>query len=152
LIDAARDESPLRVIITVAPGARQGIYAKLEAHGAKVNASFTIIEALAAELPPGLIRSLAKDKDVVSISTDAMVKGDGVSGVTGTAVGSAFTLRRTLGLASVERVTRLGATSASYGKGSTATLTYASGSGSNRLMLVGVAMHPDGTPRARPRA
>ena len=62
-----------RVIITVAPGARKGIYAKLKAHGATVNADFTIIEALAAELPPGFIRSLEQDKDVVSLSYDSPV-------------------------------------------------------------------------------
>jgi len=42
-------------------------------------------------------RSLAKDKDVVAISTDAEVTSDGVAAVTGEALNSAYSLRSTLG-------------------------------------------------------
>jgi len=87
------------VIVTVRPGARRGVLKKLLAHGADVRAEFGIIEAVAADLPAGLIRSLAKDKDVLALSFDSPVTVSGVSGaVTGTAVNSGYTLRRTLGV------------------------------------------------------
>jgi len=59
----------------------------------------TIINALAAELPARLIRTLEDDKDVVAISYDSDVTPSGIwSGVAGTAAGSAYSLRSTLGL------------------------------------------------------
>jgi hypothetical protein len=96
---AASDDTPLDVIITMRPGARHGVLQKLAAHGARVGANFGIIEAVAAQLPAGLLRSLAKDKDVLAISYDGPVRGDGcASAVSGTALNSLYSLRSTLGL------------------------------------------------------
>jgi len=98
-IEVAPDDARVRVIVTIAPGARQGVLAKLRAHGVQVSHDFTIIPAMAAQLPAGLIRSLEKDKDIVAISYDDDVTSSGISSaVTGTAANSAYTLRATLGL------------------------------------------------------
>ena len=105
-INAASDDAPIKVIVTVKPGARRGLLQKLKAHGATVSADFTIIEAVAAELPPGLLRSLASDKDVIAISTDADVVSDGIAtAVSGTSQSSAYSLRSTLGLQSAGATT-----------------------------------------------
>jgi len=95
----APDGAVYPVIVTIRPGASRGVLQKLAAHGADVRAHFDIIEAVAADLPAGLLRSLAKDKDVLAISFDSPVTVSGISStVTGTAANSDYTLRRTLGI------------------------------------------------------
>ena len=95
----ARGDTRIRVIVTVAPNARRGLLARLRAHGVDVSHDFTLIPAMSAKLPAGLIRQLEKDKDVVAISYDDDVTSSGISStVTGTALGGNYSLRSTLGL------------------------------------------------------
>jgi serine protease AprX len=96
---ASRDDNPVKIIVTVRPGARKGLLRRLEALGASVSDDFRTIEASAAYLRPSRLRRLAEDKDVVSISIDAPVTSAGISStVTGAALRQAYSLRSTLGL------------------------------------------------------
>ena len=65
------DDEPQPVIVTFRPGARRGVVQRLMAQGATITSEYGIIEAVAATLPPGLLRSLSKDRDVIAISSDA---------------------------------------------------------------------------------
>ena len=97
----AGDATLVAVIITVKPDARQGLIKRLRAHGAtaQIGTEFSIIESFSATLPTRLVRQLEKDKDVVSVSIDAPVQGDGLaSAVSGTPELSGYSLRATLGL------------------------------------------------------
>ena len=97
-----RDEEVARVIVTVAPGAKQrGLLRVLEARGATVSADFTITNTFAAEVPVKLLRWLQQHADVVAISSDVEVHSMGISSdVSGTALESDYSLRSTLGLES----------------------------------------------------
>ena len=89
------------VIIAVKPDARKGLIKRLLAHGAtaQVGTEFSIIESFSATLPKRLVRQLEHDQDVVSVSVDAPVQGDGLaSAVSGTPELSGYSLRSTLGL------------------------------------------------------
>ena len=61
---------------------------------------FGVIDAFASEPPRGVLRALQQHADVVSMSVDADVSPMSVAGVTGTAQGSPYSLRSTLGLTS----------------------------------------------------
>ena len=143
----APDDARVRVIITVAPDARQGVLAKLRAHGAEVSHDFTLIPAVAATLPAGLIRSLAKDKDVVAISYDGDVAASGISSaVTGTAANSPYSLRATLGIDQTSwgpaTIASSATTSATGVKTSSLTWTHTVADGNNSILTVATA-HKD---------
>ncbi len=72
-IDSAQDEAPIKVILTVRPGARLRVLQKLALHRARVRANLGIIDGVAADLPAGLLRRLDEDNDVLAISYDAPV-------------------------------------------------------------------------------
>jgi hypothetical protein len=96
---AVNDDSPKKVIITIRPGARLGLLQRLRAQGVTVNREHNIIEAVSTNLRPSLLRRLATDKDVISISTDADVFSDGITSVVSEpALNEAYSLRSTLGL------------------------------------------------------
>jgi hypothetical protein len=87
------------VIVRLRPGARRGLIQRLRAQGATIKADMPVIEAVATALPPRLVRLLARDRDVLSISTDSPVRSHGVAtAVSGAAENGGYTLRRTLGL------------------------------------------------------
>jgi serine protease AprX len=93
------DGEPVKVIVTMRPGARKGRLKKLAAQGASVSDDFTVIDASAARVPLNKLRRLEEDQDVLSISVDADVQADGIAtAVTGTAQNSGYSLRSTLGL------------------------------------------------------
>ncbi|MDH4064604.1 MAG: DNRLRE domain-containing protein, partial [Acidobacteriota bacterium] len=103
-----------KVIVRLRPGARRGIIQRLRAQGATVTADLAVIEAVAARLPRRMLRRLAQDRDVLSISTDAPVRSHGLSSaVTGTAENGGYSLRRTLGLETSSATT----TTVSYQQG-----------------------------------
>jgi hypothetical protein len=93
--DFTREE---RVIVTFKKGAKSHKLQQLRALGAQVDKDFGAIEAVAARIPRGLLRELAEQDDVVALSVDADVSPMSVAGVSGTAQGSAYSLRSTLGL------------------------------------------------------
>ena len=96
---STNDDSPKKVIITIRPGARRGLLQRLRAQGVTVNREHNIIEAVSTNLRPSLLRRLATDRDVISISTDADVFSDGITSVvTEPALNEAYSLRSTLGL------------------------------------------------------
>src|SRR5439155_13089000 len=94
------DAAPLRVIVTVRPGAKQrGLLEALRAQGASITADFTIIDGLAGELSPAGVRWLAKHADVVSIGTDAPITVAGIAApVSGTAANADYSVPSTIGL------------------------------------------------------
>jgi serine protease AprX len=93
------DSKPVKVIVTTRPGGRGNRLRKLAAHGARVSDDFTVIDASAARLPLNAVRHLAADRDVLAVSVDAEVMGDGIAtAVTGTALQNGYSLRGTLGL------------------------------------------------------
>lgn len=95
-------DATVRVIVKMRPGARQGLRQKLLARGGRLTQDFSVIDASTAELTLKQLDRLAGDKDVESVSVDAPVFADGVaSTTTGTAQGSGFSLRGTLGLRGV---------------------------------------------------
>ena len=97
--EAPDDDVPVRVIVSVRPGARRGLQQKVRAHGGRAAGAFNIIDAGAAELSPKQLRTLALDRDVVSISVDADVRADGVaSAISGVASKGGYSLRSALGL------------------------------------------------------
>ena len=96
---ATDDATPLKVIVTLKPGAKRGLVRALKANGARLSDDFSIIEAFAGDLPAGLLRALEQHPDVLTISTDAVVRTSAVAtSVSGNAAGGAYNLRRTLGL------------------------------------------------------
>ena len=97
--EAPDDDAPVRVIVSVRPGTRRGLQQKVRAHGGRATGEFSIIDAGAAELSPKQLRTLALDRDVVSISVDADVHADGVaSTVSGEATRAGYSLRSAVGL------------------------------------------------------
>ena len=73
----------------------------LEAVGVTSKGDFTLIEGMALRVPARLLRVLAEDSDVVSVSTDAPVTSTGLSvAVSGKAQNSKYDLMSTLGLKS----------------------------------------------------
>ena len=100
--DADVDERPVKVIVTMRPGARAAVRQKVGKHGGRVTSEFGVINGSAVELKPRHLKELENDSDVVSISVDADVQADGVaSSITGTPQGGAYNLRSTLGLRGV---------------------------------------------------
>ncbi|MDH4066907.1 MAG: DNRLRE domain-containing protein, partial [Acidobacteriota bacterium] len=96
---ALDDDAPEKVIVRLRPGARRGIIQRLRAQGATITADLPVVEAVATRLPGRMLRQLAEDRDVLSISTDAPVRTHGLSSaVTGEAQNGGYSLRRTLGL------------------------------------------------------
>ena len=89
-----------RVIITLKPGAKRRLLQELQAYGERADQDFGVIDAFAGRLPRRMLRQLRQHPDVVSMSVDADVSPMSVAGVTGTAQGSAYSLRSTLGLTS----------------------------------------------------
>jgi serine protease AprX len=88
-----------RVILSLAPGKRTGLLRALQAQGVTVGAEFSLIEALAADIPVGLLRALEQHPDVLSVSSDADIQPAAIaSTVTGSALGTAYSLRSTLGI------------------------------------------------------
>ncbi len=94
-----QDEENVRVIIRLKPGAKRGLIQALRAQGATVSADFTVVEAVAANLPVRLVRALQAHDLIEGISTDADVSATGLStSVSGAALNSVYSLRSTLGL------------------------------------------------------
>jgi hypothetical protein len=137
----AADATPFKVIVTLKPGAKRHVVKALKASGYQVGADFTLTEAFAAQLPAGVLRALENDPDVVAISTDAPVAPSGVTtSVTGTAQGSGYSLRHTLGLEAVATVTPGTTTTGTAGSTKTLSLSHTTAAGDNRVLLVGVAL------------
>jgi serine protease AprX len=79
----------------------------LRAHGARKNRDLKSVNGSATRLTRRQLRELAADPDVVSISTDAEVRADGVGvDVIGAAGNQPYSLRATLGLETVGTTTR----------------------------------------------
>src|SRR6185436_17935235 len=73
--------------------------------GGKVNGGYALTDAVVANLSKGQARKLAKEGDVVTISSDATVYSDGLAvQAVGGANNSPYTLRGTLGLDTVSSV------------------------------------------------
>ena len=80
------DDAPLKVIVTLRPGAKRGLVQALKAQRARLSNDFSIIEAFSGDLPAGLVRLLEKHPDVLSISSDVPVRSSAVtSSVSGNA-------------------------------------------------------------------
>ncbi|HZI81099.1 MAG TPA: S8 family serine peptidase, partial [Vicinamibacterales bacterium] len=95
----------IKVIVTTKPGKRGAVVKRLIHDGAKVNAQYALTDAVVARLSKGQARKLAKDGDVVAISSDAKVHSDGLAvEAVGAAANSPYTLRGTLGLETVSSV------------------------------------------------
>ena len=78
-----------------------GLLRALQAVGVQPERDFALTEALALRVPPGLLRALSEDPDVVAISSDVPVTATGIaSSVSGTAANSTYSMKATLGLAS----------------------------------------------------
>jgi hypothetical protein len=78
---------------------------RLAAEGAKVNGQYALTDAVVVSLSKGQARKLAKNGDVVAISSDAPVYSDGLAvNAVGAANNSPYTLRGTLGLDAVSSV------------------------------------------------
>ena len=87
------------------PGARGQVMKRLAAEGAKVNGQYALTDAVVVSLSKGQARKLAKNGDVVAISSDAPVHSDGLAvEAVGAAANSPYTLRGTLGLDTVSSV------------------------------------------------
>ena len=98
-VATAADDAATRVIIRFAPGARHGLRTRLRANGITVRHDFTAIGAVSGRLSARMLRMLERDKDVLSISYDSDVTASGVSStITGTALGTPYSLRSTIGL------------------------------------------------------
>src|SRR5262245_55453313 len=99
LLGQGNDDARPRVIITVKPGAKNGLLRALMAHGATISQDYAMTEASAGGLQLGLVRKLLREPDVVTISSDAVVEGSGITtAVTGTSANSTYSLRATLGI------------------------------------------------------
>jgi hypothetical protein len=95
----ADDLTAERVIVRLKPGTRRGLVRRLQAAGFTVDADLALVEGIALRLPRRLLRQLARDNDVLSVSVDAPVRSDGlVSPPVGAAENGGYSLRRTLGL------------------------------------------------------
>ncbi len=71
LVDASTgEEARVRVIVQVKAGARRGLLRKLQAYGGtvRIGQEYTIVEGFSANVPKRLVRILANDKDVLSVS------------------------------------------------------------------------------------
>ena len=102
-----------QVIVTLKPGAKAKDLLNLQQMGLRFRNELRR-GAVSGTLSRKLLRKLAKESDVVNISHDSLVQGDGlVSSLAGTALNSAYTLRRTLG------IDRAGYNSAADGTGVT---------------------------------
>lgn len=114
--DRTADSDLVDVIITARPGAkRRGLVGALRAQGALVRTDHSIVDAVTARVPAGMLRILTNDPDVAAISLDAPIGPAGLAtNVSGNASGEPYSLRATLGLvqpatASVTRTFRQGA-------------------------------------------
>ncbi len=95
----------IQVIVSTRPGARGQLMKRLAADGAKVNGQYALTDAVVVSLSKGQARKLAKNGDVVAISSDAPVHSDGLAvAAVGAATNSPYTLRGTLGLDTVSSV------------------------------------------------
>ena len=131
------------VIISVRRGAKRGLLRALQAQGVGIGADFSVIEGFSGRMSARLLRALEQHPDVLGISTDAPVYGDGIaSDVVGTPMGSAYSLRSTLGLESAP----IAAGATTSGKGSTDALSFSHTvpNADNRLLVVRTA-HRDGS-------
>ena len=87
-----------QVIVTLKPGVKAKDLRKLQEKGLRFRGELRQ-GTVSGTLSRRLLRKLAKEGDVLNISHDSPVKGDGlVANLTGTALNSTFTLRRTLGI------------------------------------------------------
>ncbi len=102
-----------------------------------------MIEAVACRLPRRMLRQLRNHPDVVAMSVDADVSPMSVAGLTGTAQGSAYSLRSTLGLdATTYTPTAIvtGATTRSKGTSvSSLSWSHTVAAGTNRILVVTTA-------------
>ena len=99
-LPVASESSRLPVIVTARPGAKAGLLRALGAVGVSPESDFTGLEAFAVRVPPGLLRALTDDPDVVAISADEPVTSTGIaSSVSGTAQNAAYSVKATLGIA-----------------------------------------------------
>ena len=91
-------DAPVKVIVTLKPGARSGLDKKMKGRG-RHKGDFSVIRGGAAELTASRLRELANDDDVEAVSVDADVTSDGIaSTVSGAALNTGFSLKSTLGL------------------------------------------------------
>ena len=102
LVDASTgEEARVRVIVTVKAGARRGLLrgCRPTAAPSGLVRSSPSSRGSRPTCPKRLVRMLANDKDVLSVSFDAPVQSDGVAtAVTGTPDLDGYSLRATLGL------------------------------------------------------
>ena len=95
----------IQVIVSTKPGTRDRVLKRLVTEGGKVNGGYALTDAVVANLSKGQARKLAKEGDVVTISSDATVYSDGLAvQAVGGANNSPYTLRGTLGLDTVSSV------------------------------------------------
>ena len=98
-VEQGAGDATEKVIITLKPGARVRAAGKLQARRGRLSRDFAMLGAVAADVPTSELEALANDDDVLSVSADADVYSDGVAtAVTGSAAGSGYSLRSTLGL------------------------------------------------------
>jgi serine protease AprX len=87
-----------QVIVTLKPGVKAKDLLKLQRKGLQIDSELRQ-GVVTGKLPRGLLKKVADDSAVLNISHDSPVHGDGlVANLTGTALNSTFTLRRTLGI------------------------------------------------------
>ena len=88
-----------RVIVHVRPGARAGLIRRLQSAGQAVNGDLELVNSVALRASKRLLRQLAEDGDVLTLSADAPVQSTGLlSQPVGAPDNSTYSLRRTLGL------------------------------------------------------
>jgi serine protease AprX len=94
----AGNDGDEQVIVTLKPGARSKELLKLQQKGLRFNGELRQ-GAVSGKLSRRLLRKLADESDVLNISHDSPVFGDGLAAnVVGTPFNSAYSLRRTLGI------------------------------------------------------
>jgi len=95
----------VQVIVSTKPGTRARVLKRVVGGGGRVNGGYALTDAVVANLSKGQARKLAKDGDVVAISSDAPVFSDGLAvDAVGAAGNFPYTLRGTLGLDVVSSV------------------------------------------------
>ena len=94
----ARGRGDEQVIVTLKPGVKAKDLLKLQKKGLQIDSELRQ-GVVTGTVPRGLLKKVADESDVLNISHDSAVHGDGlVASLTGTALNSTYTLRRTLGI------------------------------------------------------
>ena len=98
LLGTGNDDGQLRVIVTVKPGAKTGLIKRRRRRAPPSTRTTRSSRRLRPTCPTGSGARL-QHPDVVTISSDAVVEGSGITtAVTGTSANSTYSLRATLGI------------------------------------------------------